>query len=353
MTINLMFSDLQEFQRVSRANKLREGIGILRGGNAGIYEEGSAPSSCPRKAIMRSWFGLEPITDEAKQLIFDAGLNSEVHVVTELEELVKINPAYVGCRVMTQQECGVRWATHNGTPVTGSPDFVLVDSDGTPVLGLELKNVNSVYKALSVLAEAPGTDALTQGGMYSWAHGFCPWGLVYTSKTQHHNLKSCFGDAAGKVRTGDRFAHLLDWVEAKEKVVKGKAVIEPAYPKSLMGFRVVHALVWQDGVLGVRYGGLWPDGGHPHNQSRSGEEHIRWTVITVDRIKAFYELCSDPNAELPPRPENIDPFSGEKKGWQPCEAAYCQWAGICAKLDKMRGATCTDMADLIREESND
>lgn len=352
MQINELFAALDLYQVQVRRKKLEEGIGVLRGGNAGIYEEGSPPSSCARKAIMRSWYGLEPSSSLAKQLIFDAGLNSEIHVVTELEEMLKV--MYPGYSVLTQQECGVKWFTKNGTPVTGSPDFMLRDNLGQLVLGLELKNVNSVYKALSVLAEAPGSDALAQGGMYSWAHDFCPWGLVYTSKTQHHNLKYCFGSAAIAVRNADRYAHVLDWAPAKEKEVKGKMVMEPAYPKSLLGCSVRHELVWDldTGCLGVRYAGLFPDGGHDENKPRGDAGQIRWTVITVDRIKAFYELCSEPDGPLPPRPANTDPFSGEKKGWDFCDPAYCEWAGICKKLDKCKGCTSSMMADMIREECN-
>jgi hypothetical protein len=243
-------------------------------------------------------------------------------------------------KVLTQRECAIMLATQNKTPIRGSPDFILANADGEPILGKEMKNMNSVYKALGVLAEKPGTDAVSQGALYSMGHGFIPWGIVYKSKTQQHNLNYCFGDAAKFVRQQKRFAHIIAWGTKKDK----KTGAETTYAKSLLGFRVLWNLHWEDDTVGLSYGGLYPDGGCQENQPR---EDIFWTVVTKQRILDFYELCSVADGPLPPKPERIN-VDGTKASWNDCD--YCEWAPLCKRLDKLKGCLTSDMAELIVKE---
>ena len=315
LSIEAIFDDVERQQRADRQARLQEGIGILRGGNTGLYEEGEAPAvQCPRKTILRSFFGLEPPPDPAKDLIFENGLSSEGQVVHLLTEFAARN----GLTMHTQS---FKTAHHiGGVLVSGSPDIVFLKDD-VPVKGMELKNMNSVYKALGVLHEECGVDAAAQAAHYSYALGKLPWSVMYSSYTQHHNLSSCYGAAAKAVPQAPRFEHLIAW---------GKDKAGDDVPKSLLGFRTGWDLHWlPDDQVGISFSGLRPGGGHPLNTARS---EIFPTIITWARIKAFYELCNDPQGKTwPGRPSNPS-LDGNKEKYKICD--YCEWSGVCTKLGK-------------------
>jgi hypothetical protein len=68
-----------------------------------------------------------------------------------------------------------------GVKVTGRPDIVLCEADGTPTLGLELKGIFSYNSARDVLLEGkPKDENLVQAAVYSKSLGI-PWVLCYTN----------------------------------------------------------------------------------------------------------------------------------------------------------------------------
>lgn len=342
------FKRIEEGQRARRATHAEETMGTLRGGNSGIYEAGEAPSHCLRKAALRSFWAIEPAVTESKHLIFDNGLNSEAKLVDDWQ--LALEP---GQRILTQAECATRWMTSNGIPVTGSPDLVVVDRGGKPVYGLEMKNVNSVYKAGKVLKETPGADALTQAAHYSYQLGKIPWYLIYSSHTQHHNIDKMMWYM--KVLTDNpNYRHIFDWATRPAYEGTGKNKVEVGreeYAKSLLGFRISFELKWEDDQVWVRTCGLLPHGGLKANM-----EPGEWvgSVITWERIRAYYELlarCSLATSPLPPRPADLN-IDGSESSFKPCDPAYCEWAKHCKALEKKKGACMGDLVDMIQEDNN-
>lgn len=341
------FSKICDGKAADRKKRCIETLGILRGGNTGIYEEGEKPSHCVRKAALRSWHALEEEVGESKNLIFDNGLNSEAKLVEEWQYVLE-----PGQRILTQQECATLWKTDSGVPVSGSPDLLVVDKLGNKLYGLELKNMNSVYKAGKVLKEVPGADAVAQAAHYAHVHGI-PWYLIYSSHTQFHNLEAMKWYTGGIV-DAPKYRHILDW--ATRKVYEGKGVNKvevgtEVYAKSLLGFRIAFQLEWRglgdEAQVFIRFAGLLPSGGLAINETAGA-----WigTVITWKRLKDYFEMlasCRDPKV-WPPRPADLN-IDGTESSFKPCDAAYCQLAHICKALDKDKQACMGKFADMVRQ----
>lgn len=334
-----IFNEIAALKLEESKRKSCDSIGTLRGGNTGVYAPGERPSSCARKAMLRTWHGLAEPSSLAKDMIFANGLSSEWQLVQDLTEATK--RLYPKAVAASQQEIGTKWTTSNGTPVTGSPDFGLVQ-DGKVLMLTELKNMNSIYKALGVLGETPGVDAIGQLAHYMWVHGKCLGYLIYSSYTQFHNLDACSW-MSGKVTKARRFSHLIDWGERK---VKGSTDAKEAYPKSLLGFRLGFELKWfPDDHIYIRFAGLLPHGDHPENMPR--EEWVP-TIVSWPLIKNYFEMCaSDPATTWPDRPKTYK-VDGSEGSLDLCLPAYCRWRGICDKCGKK--SSINAMAEMIRRE---
>jgi hypothetical protein len=346
-----MVRDIAEFKRQIRAQKMVDELGRLRGGNSGIYYPGEACAAChcPRKTILRSFFGVEEVIPESKQLVFSAGLDSESQIVQDLTAWAQRN----GYSMLAQNEIGTRWLTDKGVPVTGSPDFVLVDREARkPVMGIELKQMLSAYKVKDTLSEYAGADALIQAAHYSMQLGKIPWFLRYTSAVQHHNVNHIFGMQT--VYGQKRYEHLFDWATSRAGSKDGKLKAGDKYPKSITGFSIMFELVWRevdagcpnaDWQVGLKFGGISPDGGFKENMPR---EDVLWTAVTWNGIKGFYELCSDPSGETwPSAPIMID-IAGNEKSFKLC--SYCGFEQHCKKMEKVNKPSVAKLAEMIKRE---
>ena len=331
LTFHQIQNEIYAQKAAARQKRLTDGMGILRGGNTGLYQPGEKPAlSCPRKTILRTWFGVEPPTSTAEDLIFANGLSSEAQMVSEWTDLFKSKGL-----TLISQDNRTEWLTSKGTPVQGSPDIVVLRGDTKKsnakeyVFMCELKNMNSVYKALGVLADSVGCDAIAQGAHYSYNLGKTPGMLIYSNYTQHHNLNACFGAAASYVPRQAKFAHLIDW---GEKLNKKTGEME-RNPKSLLGFRIAWAFRWVDDSetgprVECRFDGLIPDGGFEAN--KPGKEWFG-TIVTWKRIQAFFELCDDPHGKTWPGTPAHPSIDGAKEGWKFCD--YCKWKSVCKEVE--------------------
>lgn len=155
--------------------------GILRGGNTGIYikETNQVYGKCARQTFTRfKGLKLEQI-DPSRKLMFMAGVGNEDLWIQMLKE------SYQGV-IKAEEQIPTKWQTDKGTLVTGRPDVVLCKEDGTPVRGIELKLVSSVWTARDVLFEdTPKFEHLCQAAHYSWQLDV-PFELWYTSRSDYH-----------------------------------------------------------------------------------------------------------------------------------------------------------------------
>lgn len=327
--LHQILTEIERHRINERAIRLQDGIGRLRGGNAGfVLPDGRSAMSCPRKAILRTFFGIEEPSTIAKQFIFDHGLSTEWQLVQDLEAWCKRS----GLTANTQSEAGIRLITKKGTPITGSPDFVAYDDKGKPVFGIEMKSMSSAYKAMQVLAEYAGADAVCQAALYSHGLGKIPWSLVYTSQTQHHNVKQLFGVAP--MWDEPRCKHLFDF--------NGKGE-----PKSLLGFRQVFDISWENDTVLISFGGMFPDGDFPDNKPR---EQLLRTVISIPAIMEFYDRCDDAQGKTWPVPPVSVDIVGKAKSFRVCD--YCGFNKQCSKVGKTAGACVAKLAEEIQRGNN-
>jgi len=347
-TLANLFKTIHEKQTEERKRKLIETMGILRGGNTGIYAPGERPSHCLRKSALRTFFGIEPEVEEAKRLVFDNGLNSEQKLVEDWALTLER-----GQRILTQQEAGTLWKTSNGTAVSGSPDIVVVDALSKPLYLVEAKNMNSVFKAGKILKEIPAVEALAQAVHYAYILGKIPGHLIYSSHTQFHNIDKMlwfFSEVLKKAR----FRHLFDWGDRpiwdKPKSPNRVEIGREEYPKSLLGFRMGFSFRWAqvegEWIVQLKFGGLLPDGGHPDNLPG------QWvnTIVTWPLILGYYEHLSkaksDPNWWAPP-PIDLH-IDGSTGSFDVCDG-YCEYGPICKKLNKNKAANIQMMVKAIEE----
>lgn len=150
--------------------------GTLRGGNTGMLRaDGNTVGYCPALTYLRfKGISTDPVTP-SRDLMFDAGRRNEDHWYDILKE------SWDGT-IKRETEIPTSWVNTYGVRVTGRPDIILCDKDGTPVTGIELKLVSSLWTARDILFEhMPKTQHLMQAAHYSWQLGI-PFELWYTSR---------------------------------------------------------------------------------------------------------------------------------------------------------------------------
>lgn len=282
-------------------------LGSLRGGSAGLLtSDGTVYGTCPRLSYLRK-IGYQVSPEPYADVLFAAGFGSEDIVARELE-MAKV-------AFKREEDIPVGWTTEAGVKVSGRPDIVLMDENGKPAVGLELKLISSVWTARDVMGHlSPKSDHLIQAGHYSWQLGI-PWKLVYANRAYWHinyvkTLASSFQDK--------------ECCEHKEgrpfRVVPGYTIFD---------------LQWRDGVL--QYA---PEG--------SGE----WTstLITKEAIESYYEAVASLNetSSVPPRPTNRH-VNGDKS-FRYCD--YCPLIGVCNEQENKKLGEWTDHAKLSINDLN-
>lgn len=261
-----------------RAEQEKEKVGTLRGGSAGALVGEHVLGTCHRIALAR-FKGLQSEASDETRTIWEAG------EVSEINWMEKVSAAWSG-KVTGDKDYPLKYEVR-GVPVTGRPDLMLLDTDGQPVLGVELKNVESIQSATSMVYEgSPKTDNLIQAAHYSLKFGV-PWILAYSFSGQ--------GEPPF-------------WSVKKYNIPKGTK-IRP--------FKKEFKLFWRDGRLGY--------------VKESGEEVL--TIVTAQSIEDFYNLVLDveQHKDLYLR-HSSRTLTGEIQPFDQCN--YCPAKAACDSYDE-------------------
>jgi hypothetical protein len=271
-------------------------IGVLRGGNSGCgLGDGNFTGECPRKAFMR-FHGLFQKTDPDRFVMFEAGLAVEDTLIKKIER--NLQP---GQRILRQDECGTAWVTSNGTHVTGSPDIVIADSAGNYLVGIEVKQVSSLWTGLHhVQDKMPSLKHLCQAGHYMDRLKLPAYKLINVNPVdfQLPGFKALM-EKLPKVGTPGSEYFQYD---------------KRGSPKKLLPFRFVYDLEFgEDGYLKFR---------------QEGSKGF-WTTTIVHRqgITDFYEHVSNMDKDLGPRPLTLK-CTGDFENYNLC-TDYCDFVSIC------------------------
>jgi hypothetical protein len=300
--------------------------GNLRAGNTGIVlHDGNFAGKCPRLAILR-YHEIESPTDKQTSIMFDLGNYNEEIFIRSLKEQLG-----TGYEIKAQDEAGTLWTTAGGHNVSGSPDtLVVISPDNTPVLGVELKSVCSVWTARSVLLEGqPQLAHLCQAGHYMWQLGV-PFKLVYTN---YVNYEYPFTNSLSK-EVQERVTP--EWKHADKIEFRGKK------PGKIRPFHLIYDLRWgTSDMLEYREegdSGFWTE-----------------TDVSVAGIKDYFEQVSHAinNKQLPQeRPLTID-VTGKRLNYTICDPKYCDFSDSCAKYEAYYDkwlASCRKDIDKLKQE---
>lgn len=328
-------------EKAEKDGKEAEKVGVLRGGNSGCLvatDEGiRSIGGCARKALLRM-LGTEVPDDEdygSKSLMFQLGLSNEDSWATWLER------SWTGQgkgMLLREEDIPTRWATRNGTPVTGRPDIVLADKEGQPQLGLELKQASSMWTVRDILQDKPKTAHVCQAAHYSMVLDV-PFTLAYSNRVNWHIMGN--QDQFSWVqrhfpRYGERHSDKCDYKlddgkeAVPEKVYKNGNVKpgRPAQPPSQQIFRVlpfVHTftLSWEDEDDGGKRLWIAPS-------DLDFGEAAQKTLVTEEGIQEYYETAAMAveTDVLPPEPAMLDVFGNVAK-FRDCQ--YCPLQDICAQ----------------------
>jgi hypothetical protein len=275
----------------------RAKAGALRGGSGGWLSEDFkyCTGTCPRRAWARlKGYTIEDNTD--KLPMFQAGHLSEDGICEILD--------YGWPDYKREAEVPTVWHVTNGMAVTGRPDIVLCDK-GTPVHGLELKLVCSLWTALDIL-HAPKVDHIIQAAHYSKQLAV-PYTIVYVNRT-NWSLLSDF--AVKKIpKEGEAGSEVIEYKSYKKKIKEGKSTKEITYRagKDMKPFYRTYNLRWDE-----------------HGQIEVNTEGDKWltTFITWEGIERYYNYIStmDERNHCGPVPTPVD-IAGDSKSYKAC--AYC------------------------------
>lgn len=266
-------------------------VNCFRGGNSGcITADGIILGSNPRSAVLRGQ-GIQMPTTMDDGLLFQAGHSNEDNLAAWMNE--------ADMKFKQEEECPVVWEVSSGGvtyPVTGRPDFKVLDNDGKDQYGIELKGIFSVGTAMDVahfLGSNPKTINVCQSAHYSYKNDKLPWLLVYVNRSWHN----VFYFGAG------RFAE--DHRALKRDDKTGKAI-------TLSPFMTLYDLDWDGDTLLVN--------GEP-------------TLITGAGIDRYYQYLADCTSDkvIPEFHSSIDIWGkklkkdNEKKYFDFNEATTDNW----------------------------
>lgn len=361
--------------RLLADDKANEGTksGTLRGGNSGIYIEtkGRVAGKCQRLSYLRfKGISIEDTT-ASRKLMFQSGQ------VNEDLWMDVLNKAWHG-PILTESEVPTSWTTSNGTLVTGRPDIVLCDDNSDveglyfdtetnawtvpasllvqgmdtvqmairratkPKVGIELKQISSVWTARDVLLEGrPKFDHLVQAAHYSWQLNI-PFELWYTSRMDWHGnpmldrIMPKYGSAkynmfrdyfeesyyrSVRSRNGNNYTKRIDRAEfLKDKDNYGweEGQVSAGILK-LLPFTLGYTLAWdKDEFL-------------TYTSILTGET-VR-TIISKGRLQEYYERVSkmDETKDLGARPLTLK-GDGTEANYTSCQ--YCPIRSVCDNAEK-------------------
>jgi hypothetical protein len=298
-----------------------EKVGVLRGGNTGIYikEKNLVLGKCARETYLR-YKGIQiSDVDPSRKLMFEAGISNEDSWYTVLKE------KWEG-QIKREEEIPTSWKTSNGTLVTGRPDIVLCKDDGTPVKGIELKLACSIWTCRDILIEdTPKFPHLIQAAHYMWQVG-CPFELWYTNRADFHPNEMV--ERLMPKYNSAEFNRLRPYLEIVfYQMVKSK--MGNVYKKRLKvteeEFRDMadtYGFGWKEGNVNPGVLKIYPfiagytlrwekDGRLSYTSVQTGNSYT--TEITAERIRDYFELVSriEETGKLPPKVVGVKP-NGER-----------------------------------------
>lgn len=308
----------------------KEKAGVLRGGNSAIYirETDTVVGKCAAQTYLR-YKGIDlmngTMTEQermSRELMFEGGRANEDIWFDVLSKSSWAGP------ILREEEVPVKWMTDTGVPVTGRPDIVLCDIEAgivvpsgskvvyknsvllvdnrevmpqprvVPKIGLELKQVSSLWTARDVLFEGmPKFDHLCQAGHYSWQLGI-PFEIWYTSRSDFAVMGWAQKLFPKQGQPGSEHCEYSD---------KGDI-------KKVLPFTRHYLLEWDnDGVLLYS-----PDEGN----------HWHATEVSKQRIKDYYEFITNiDSTNTVPRPPENRKANNEKANWTAPD--YCPLGDLC------------------------
>lgn len=282
-------------------------VGTLRGGSIGLAEGAEISGTCARQAMLR-FMGIDVKGMEeasTRDLMFAAGRTNED---SWLEVLA---PAWPG-KIFREEEVPIKWTTKSSVDVTGRPDMVLADAEGTFFIrGLELKLVSSLWTARTVLKGEPKTGHLIQAAHYMWKlseqEGYeIPFELWYTSRVDWHVM----GWAQKHFpKHGELNSEYCEYSTNKD----GQSEIKKVLPFT-KGFQL-----------------RFLPNGQLQFKDTGGKKWVD-TIITKGRIASYYEHVAEmaQSKTLSPRPVNLD-YSGQKENWKQCD--FCPLIKTCEEYE--------------------
>jgi hypothetical protein len=286
--------DYFSFTQKESEEKDREQAGTLRGGNAGVVLDGQpyAKYNCPRKTYLR-YKGISlKDKEDSTLLMFEGG-----KVAEEIWKIVLSGHESDNLVIKREEEAAVSFRIQD-KEVTGRPDFAIYNKEGRPLLGVEHKNLSSVYSSLDVrVGGEPGFDHLAQAGFYMAALG-CQYKLIYTQTV----MFPLIGWLAKKVSRDSPLVELNDKGEPKT-LKPGIEVFDLRFgPNGVLQFKREEELIYKD------------------------------SIITRQSIMNNYEyiLNMDKTNSLGKRPKNIK-WDGKEKDWTAC--TYCSLKDTCDRLE--------------------
>lgn len=272
----------------------KEKLNTLRGGSSGIITDHVLAGACGRLSYLRMKGIQIDKPDTNRELMFRAGRDNEEGWIDALKRAWK-GP------ILCEEQIPTKWVTDAGIPVTGRPDLVLCEGtqdNPTPVLGLELKLVSSVWTARDVLIkDTPKINHIIQAAHYSWQLDI-PFELWYTSRADFH----C---GSGWERKVFREGINLPEVETNEE----------NEPKKINPFICGFVLTWN------------ARGNLEYTSVQTGK--TKETIVSKEAIKRYYNTVAsiDNTKVLPPKPVGIK--ADGSKSYSQCD--FCSLKPVCAK----------------------
>jgi hypothetical protein len=227
--------------------------------------------------------------------------------------------------ILREEEIPIEWFTSNGTKVTGRPDMVVCKREETlvgtsdtgnfytqtttPLWGVELKSVHSVWVSRDVLGEnRPKVENLLQAAHYAWKVGV-PFKLAY----KQYSIQEIPGWKGAKGMPG--------WSQKlfPKPGMPGSEFID--YEKGrVQQYEIVYEIdIAQDSRGTIRY------------RKESIANDTPWTKTLLCRadIERYYYFASKMSQEekLGPRPMAIG-ADGKEKNYSKCD--YCPLEPVCS-----------------------
>lgn len=321
-------------KQVAKANEQEATkLNTLRAGSGGLFLDGQTVGTCTRLATLRS-LGINVKEEELeREFMFAGGRANEDIWLASLRE------SWTGI-IKAEEEIPTSWTTKNGMPVTGRPDIVLCNDKGDPELGLELKQVSSVWTGRTVLFEGqPKLDHLIQSAHYSWQLGI-PFELWYTSRVDFDismnpiikNLLPKEGQAKSEfIQYG--YYEQIDSNRAKSGKSKRK-ISETEYEiRRVSG----DSRVFRDAVKVLPFAvgyvlDFSAEGYLTYTSSLTGE--TRESIVKKDQLIEYYEYLSKlvETRKLGPRPLTLK-ADGNPENYSKCD--YCPLKKACDSSESM------------------